>query len=320
MGRMGQQVCYKQADCRQNQVGPLSEVNASRMSLEVCSALLRIATDASQLFVVLLARPARRPYPLAAICAVAVLASWFERGVLGAAVANPVWWLMLYVAPLLLWSGRFAFRAVLLGADLLCMAFAEAAGALFWLIATGTPIGSYETASMYPLVDCILRVLVLALCFAKIPLLRRIGGALDGSNMPDALLMPLVVLVFAQMIGLMVFYYASLEALTANPLYLAGSIAASALSAAADALLLASVSHATDARLDRARAEELAVAVEARIAEEHAALKDASAAARLRHDARNHLQVLAGLIERGDLGAAIAYARGVADSMGGEGV
>ena len=287
--------------------------------LALCSWLLRTATDASQVAVVMLARPARRPRLLAAICVGAVLASWFERGVLGAAVASPVWWLVLYIAPLLLWSGRFAFRAILLGADLLCMAFAEALGALFWLVATGTPIGSYETASMYPLVDCILRVLVLALCFAKITVLRRIGGALDASNMPDALLMPLVVLVFAQMVGLMVFYYASLEALTANPLYLAGSIAASALSAAADALLLASVSHAADARRDRARAEELAGAVEARIAEEHAALEDASAAARLRHDARNHLQVLAGLIERDGPGAAAVYARDVADGMGREG-
>ena len=283
--------------------------------LALCAWLLRTATDASQVAVVMLARPARRPRLLAAICVGAVLASWFERGVLGAAVASPVWWLVLYIAPLLLWSGRFAFRAILLGADLLCMAFAEALGALFWLVATGTPIGSYETASMYPLVDCILRVLVLALCFAKIPLLRRIGGALDASNMPDALLMPLVVLIFAQMIGLMVFYYASLEALTANPLYLGGSVVGSALSAAADYLLLVSVARASDARRDRARAKELAGAVEARIAEEHAALEDAAAAARLRHDARNHLQVLVSLVERDGLGAACVYARGVADSM-----
>ena len=287
--------------------------------LALCSWLLRTATDASQVAVVMLARPARRPRLLAAICVGAVLASWFERGVLGAAVASPVWWLALYIAPLLLWSGRFAFRAILLGADLLCMAFAEALGALFWLVATGTPIGSYETASMYPLVDCILRVLVLALCFAKIPVLRRIGGALDASNMPDALLMPLVVLVFAQMVGLMVFYYASLEALTANPLYLGGSVVGSALSAAADYLLLVSVARASDARRDRARAEELAGAVEARIAEEHAALEDAAAAARLRHDARNHLQVLVSLVERDGLGAACVYARGVADSMDREG-
>lgn len=287
--------------------------------LALCSWLLRTATDASQVAVVMLARPAHRPRLLAAICVGAVLASWFERGVLGAAVANPVWWLALYIAPLLLWSGRFAFRAILLGADLLCMAFAEALGALFWLFVTGTPIGSYETASMYPLVDCILRVLVLALCFAKIPLLRRIGDALDASNMPDALLMPLVVLIFAQMIGLMVFYYASLEALTANPLYLGGSVVGSALSAAADCLLLVSVARASDSRRDRARAKELAGAVEARIAEEHAALEDAAAAARLRHDARNHLQVLVSLVERDGLGAACVYARGVADSMDREG-
>lgn len=287
--------------------------------LALCSWLLRTATDASQVAVVMLARPARRPRLLAAICVGAVLVSWFERGVLGAAVANPVWWLALYIAPLLLWSGRFAFRAILLGADLLCMAFAETLGALFWLFVTGTPIGSYETASMYPLVDCILRVLVLALCFAKIPLLRRIGDALDASNMPDALLMPLVVLIFAQMIGLMVFYYASLEALTANPLYLGGSVVGSALSAAADYLLLVSVARASDARRDRARAKELAGAVEARIAEEHAALEDAAAAARLRHDARNHLQVLVSLVERDGLGAACVYARGVADSMDREG-
>ncbi|WP_346674302.1 hypothetical protein [Enorma phocaeensis] len=287
--------------------------------LALCSWLLRTATDASQVAVVMLARPARRPRLLAAICVGAVLASWFERGVLGAAVASPVWWLALYIAPLLLWSGRFAFRAILLGADLLCMAFAEALGALFWLVATGTPIGSYETASMYPLVDCILRVLVLALCFAKIPVLRRIGGALDASNMSDALLMPLVVLIFAQMIGLMVFYYASLEALTANPLYLGGSVVGSALSAAADYLLLVSVARASDARRDRARAKELAGTVEARIAEERAALEDAAAAARLRHDARNHLQVLVSLVERDGLGAACVYARGVADSMDREG-
>lgn len=287
--------------------------------LALCSGLLRAITDASQIFVVLFARSARRPYLLAALCASAVLASWFERIVLGSAVSNPIWWLVLYIAPLLLWSGRFAFRAILLGADLLCMAFAEAAGALLWLIVTGTPIGSYETAAVFPQVDIILRAVVLALCLAKIPLLRHIGSALDGSNLPDSLLMPLVVLIFAQMIGLMVFYYASLEALAANPLYLLWSIAGSALAAAADVLLLRSVAHAADARLERDRARELAAAVEARVAEEGTALKEASRAARLRHDARNHLQILAGLIERGGLGTAAAYARGVADGMSGEG-
>lgn len=287
--------------------------------LELCSGLLRAVTDASQIFVVLLARPARRPHLLAALCPGAVLASWFERGVLGSTVSSPIFWLVLYIAPLLLWSGRFAFRAMLLGADLLCMAFAEAAGALLWLILTGTPIGSYETAAMFPQVDIVLRAVVLALCLAKIPLLRRIGAALDGSNLPDSLLMPLVVLIFAQMIGLMVFYYASLEALAANPFYLLWSVAGSALAAAADVLLLRSVARAADARLERDLVRELAAAVEARVAEEGTALKEASRAARLRHDARNHLQVLAGLIDRGGLGAAAAYARGVADGMGGEG-
>ena len=265
-------------------------------------------------------RPSRHRRLLICICAAAIALDTAERALTGAAVANPVWIAVMYLAPLALWRGAVIHRMILIAGDVVTMALVEALGAMIWLPLTGGPFGSYEAAAASPLADAFCRVLMLVLLACRIPVFRRLSSALERLNLPAALLAPLVLLIFVQMGGgIVAFYYTSVAGAMGTPVYYAGMLCVAAFAVAADGMLLGSVARAAEVRREQARSRELAVRLGARLAEEQEMLERTSHAARLRHDARNHLQVLAGLIERGDLGAAIAYARGVTDSMGGEG-
>lgn len=234
-------------------------------------------------------------------------------------MANPVWIAAMYLAPLALWRGAVAHRMILVAGDLVTMALVEALGAMIWLPLTGGPFGSYEAAAASPVADAFCRVLMISFLACRIPVFRRLSSALERLDLPAALLAPLVLLIFLQMGVIIAFYYTSVAGAMGTPAYYAGMLCVAAFAVAADGMLLGSVARAAEARRERVRTEELAIRLGVRIAEEREMLEGASRAARLRHDARNHLQVLAGLFERNGLRAAAAYARGVADGMSEEG-
>lgn len=245
----------------------------------------------------MLVLPPRRPglfvaLRLAATFTIAVLRSRFPAiGMLD----------LLSCVVLVLWLGKGPMRVRMLGAALgfMPMILGEALGTALWIAVTGMQSGTYEGAILHPWIMLAVKLVFVVeelVCAHVIGHLfgRAIGGEEDRKAVVRFMALPVVQSVLlVQLLNMQLYEQGS------DQLFSWGIFLSATLFLLTDLVALRYLEGARVALLSEARAQAKERQLEEYLERYEKVTRASAYAARLRHDARNHLQVVSALIERG---------------------
>lgn len=268
---------------------------------ELGTALVGVAVT----FGFLLVLPARRPGLFVALRMLATLTIAFLRSRLPGIGALD----LISCALLVLWLGKGPLRVRLLGLALgfMPMILGEAFGTALWIAATGMQSGTYEGAVLHPWVMLAVKIVFiaeeLACAYVLGQLLRR---ALEGDG-ARRVVVRFLALPVVQSVLLVELLNMQLYEQASDQLFSWGVFLSAVLFLLTDLLALRYLEAARSAVLSEARAR----AKERRLEEYLRRYEEVTSAmaetARLRHDVRNHLQVVSALTGRGAWEEARSY-------------
>lgn len=200
----------------------------------------------------------------------------------------------------------------------------EVVGSAAYVLLFGGTINDAAAIAANPWPVVFVQVLDMACVLGLACLLAPVTRGIAASEMPGAAqlaawVMPAGFVSMAMLLTMGISCFAADTALLAPIVLLAGACLA------VNVLALRSIVKARQEAQERARAAALEHQIDACLASYAELEAQATRAARLRHDARNHIGVLRGLMDAGEKSAALAYARELADeysdggAAGGEG-
>ena len=226
--------------------------------------------------------------------------------------------LELFVLPMLFWTCEVRFRA--LGAMLIFVArfVCEAASAAVWEVMTGgAPIGNAQIPDhlvAWFLTNILWCVIMWCLGLGMRWLLERLPIGRTSAR-PMGSLVSYVGLFALQMVFMWVLMFFCLLSLDDTTGFFVGLLPLSAMMVAVDVLLVRDSSRAEQASESMGAAAEAELLLEGYLAEMSRQSEKNAETAHLRHDLRNHLQVMDALLERGETDRAGAYALDVAGRL-----
>lgn len=280
------------------------------MSEELLRAILEFQSflnGSASLYLFLKILPVRRKRALVASLIVPnALISMLRYQLMG----NPLsvlWLIYAFSLPLFFWKAPLSHRLLATSANTCLMFGIELVFGAAWIALTGTPNASYDAAYLNPVFSILGRVFFLVLYLPGSSLLIRVGRALRSDELRESSLVPLCALVLVQIAVLEFLFLPGLSSLSAEvSYYLAALLALSGCALADTSLFVASRRH-FEAQRERDCADALEQNLRTCLREEADCMDSLRQAARVRHDLRNHLQVLDGLIQRGRTDDARAY-------------
>lgn len=215
------------------------------------------------------------------------------------------------VLPLVLYAGDLRDRLLVAALLLTSVRTAEMTGTSAWMLLTGGASAQSIAASWanYPahVASALFAALVLALLLWAFT--RQLGAVRAGLH---GRVMALVGLLAVQSASLLVLGNAILRDAPAEPRLYPMASAVCLLCVLADVELLRVAGRLRVREEELARARQLGAAVDEHADRARREMEAVSEVAMLRHDVRNHLQVLRSLVEGGDEDEAIEYARTLA--------
>lgn len=215
------------------------------------------------------------------------------------------------VLPLVLYAGDLRDRLLVAALLLTSVRTAEMTGTSAWMLLTGGASAQSIAASWANYPAHVASALFAALVMA--PLLwafaRQLGAVRAGLH---GRVMALVGLLAVQSASLLVLGNAILRDAPAEPRLYPMASAVCLLCVLADVELLRVAGRLRVREEELARARQLGAAVDELADRARREMEAVSEVAMLRHDVRNHLQVLRSLVEGGDEDEAIEYARTLA--------
>lgn len=226
--------------------------------------------------------------------------------------------LELLVLPMLFWTCEVRLR--ILGVMLIFVArfVCEATGAAVWEFMTGgAPIGNAQIPDhliAWLLANAQWCVIMWCLGLGMRWLLDPARGG-HASKRPMGSLVPYVGLFVLQMVFIYVLMFFCLLSLDDTTGFFVGLLPLSAMMVAVDVLLVRDSSRAEQVSESMDAADEAELRLEGYLAEMSRQSEKNAQTARLRHDLRNHLQVMDALLERGETDRAGAYAHDVAGRL-----
>lgn len=288
---------------------------AFRSVLEILSFLNSVVS----LYFLLRILPVRRRGALVAAAVVPnVLVSVLrlvERGNSG----SLLWMLYELLLPLPFWRAPLAHRLLASSASICLKLALEMLMGVVWILATGTPNASYDAASLSPVLSVLGRVLFLVLYLGGATLLLRAGSRIRSDAVRRMSLVPLCALVMVQVAVIELLFLPGFAELGGEVPYYLGGLLVLVVCVLADVALFAASRRYFEERGEREYADALERSLDECLREEAARMTVLRDAARVRHDLRNHLQVVSGLISRGRVAEAGAYARRMAEGAPGGG-
>ena len=215
------------------------------------------------------------------------------------------------VLPLVLYAGDLRDRLLVAALLLTSVRTAEMTGTSAWMLLTGGASAQSIAASWanYPahVASALFAALVMALLLWAFT--RQLGAVRAGLH---GRVMALVGLLAVQSASLLVLGNAILRDAPAEPRLYPMASAVCLLCVLADVELLRVAGRLRVREEELARARQLGAAVDEHADRARREMEAVSEVAMLRHDVRNHLQVLRSLVEGGDEDEAIEYARTLA--------
>lgn len=215
------------------------------------------------------------------------------------------------VLPLVLYAGDLRDRLLVAALLLTSVRTAEMTGTSAWMLLTGGASAQSIAASWanYPahMASALFAALVMALLLWAFA--RQLGAVRAGLH---GRVMALVGLLAVQSASLLVLGNAILRDAPAEPRLYPMASAVCLLCVLADVELLRVAGRLRVREEELARARQLGAAVDELADRARREMEAVSEVAMLRHDVRNHLQVLRSLVEGGDEDEAIEYARTLA--------
>lgn len=202
---------------------------------------------------------------------------------------------------LVLWLGNGTLRVRLLGVALgfMPMILGEALGTALWIAVTGLQSGTYEGAILRPGVMFAVKIafVVEELVCAYI-LGRLLSRALEGEG-ARRVVARFLVLPMVQSVLLILLLNMQLYEQGSDQIFSWGIFLSAVLFLLTDLLVLRYLEAARSTVLSEARAEVRQRQLEEYLARYEEVARATADVARLRHDARNHLQVVSALVDRG---------------------
>lgn len=208
---------------------------------------------------------------------------------------------LLSIILLVLWLGNGTLRVRLLGVALgfMPMILGEALGTALWIAVTGLQSGTYEGAILRPGVMFAVKIafIVEELVCAYI-LGRLLSRALEGEG-ARRVVARFLVLPMVQSVLLVLLLNMQLYEQGSDQIFSWGIFLSAVLFLLTDLLVLRYLEAARSTVLSEARAEVRQRQLEEYLARYEEVARATADVARLRHDARNHLQVVSALVDRG---------------------
>lgn len=208
---------------------------------------------------------------------------------------------LLSCVALVLWLGKGSLRVRALGAALgfMPMILGEALGTALWIAVTGMESGTYEGAILHPWVMLAVKAaFVVEELACALVIGRLFGRAIEGEGGRRAVLrflaLPVVqTVLLVQLLNMQLYEQGS------DQLFSWGIYVSATLFLLTDLVAVRYLEGARKAMLSEARARAKERQLEEYLERYAEATRASAYVARLRHDARNHLQVASALIERG---------------------
>ncbi len=214
-----------------------------------------------------------------------------------------------YIAvPFLFFEAKFAQRFVAVALGFMFLVLGELLASVAWMFMTGMPVADVEAVAAHPMemaLTFLLDMLTVVCCglLFRRPMKRWVSG--DGFR--GASLSWFIVFPALQTAMVVIALILTLDYLGGDrSLYLFLTTYACACMAV-DVLLFVSAERYCQAVIQDQRAAVLAERLDACLAEYAGVVAQVERAAALRHDLRNHLQVVGALLERGELARAEGY-------------
>lgn len=280
------------------------------MSEELLRAILEFQSflnSSASLYLFLKILPVRRKRALVASLIVPnALISMLRYQLMG----NPLsvlWLIYAFSLPLFFWKAPLSHRILATSASTCLMFGIELVFGVAWIAITGTPNASYDAAYLHPLFSILGRAFFLVIYFLGASLLIRAGRALRSDELRESSLVPLCALVLVQIAVIEFLFLPGLGALSTEVSYYLAALLALVGCALADASLFVASRRHFEAQRERGCADALEQNLRSCLSEEADCVESLRQAARIRHDLRNHLQVLDGLIQRGRADEARGY-------------
>lgn len=219
------------------------------------------------------------------------------------------------------YEGPVRYRVLAVMLEFTAIALSEIVSSGIWVVVTGTTMAGYDNQLDRPLLMTMLRVVDLAIYLVVSALLRTVLRRVMRGGATREVVLRFLALPLLQGLLLIVLLY--MEMFTgafghADTLVLC---VLAVLYMVTDLILLSSIEQGSRAAEERSKARAREAQFEAYLAQCAALDERLKYTARLRHDARNHMQVIGSLIDRGELDEARRYAVAfLADVQRGEGV
>lgn len=257
--------------------------------------------------------PMRRPRLFFALYLVVCVATALLRG------ASPCASLFHLVAnlALLLSLGEGSLRIRLLGTALGYMPsiLGEALGTALWIALTDSPSGTYEGAARFPLAMLAVKSLFVAEVLVLSSILGRLMDRVrEGAESREVVVRFLGIPIIQSVLVAALLYMQLFEDGYDGALSW-GIVAFAAVFLVTDLLALRSLDGARRAVLAKARARAKERELDEYLRRYEEVTRAAAEVARVRHDARGHLQVVLSLLERGEADEAARYAAGCAELL-----
>lgn len=221
-------------------------------------------------------------------------------------------------SPFALYKGPFRHRLLAVALGIMPGLTGEVMLAATWIALTGTPSASAASVAEYPLVMAVFRIFdagfVLAGAGLAAAFLRRFRD--EGEpRLPMLRFLPLP-LVQAAMLGALTYF--QMHKMNASGALSWGTFGIAVMFLLVDVLVMRAMRQGMDSARMQARSEAMRGRLDGYLAQHEETMAIAGAAARVRHDARNHAQVLASLLDRGEEAEALRYARACAQDAAAE--
>lgn len=223
--------------------------------------------------------------------------------------------------PWLLLQGKGLTKLVILVVGIVIMISMDVPSALLWVLLTGTPTMDYGAVLAHPgayALTISIHLLLFALALWGYCIgCRRLMGAkrlgLEPGERRRGSGFALFPLAQALLVGFLVFMALAYGRDGVQGLMLTAAVILACL--AADVVLFRGMKRSAERRLADMRASALQARADAYLEAASVMQADLNNAAHLRHDLRNHLQVIQGLCERGDQEEAEAYLQKAKDAL-----
>lgn len=214
--------------------------------------------------------------------------------------------------PIAMSQGPILKRALTVFLVQVAVSVDEIIGTMVWLLLAGAPSADYAAArehfGVFVFMHAVHMVLLVALLMALEAALKRKGRAVSGVPLRMFAGFPATQLALALAMVFIGFYY-----FNDSFWYYTACSALMLVFLAVDVLFLRALQAHVAAQAEAARLAAVEERLESYYAHCERAVENAEKMAKFRHDARNQLQVVRSLAERGDVGAAKSHAERLRD-------